>query len=81
MTSDIVYTILVYENTNEVLEEVLQIKASSRTDEERHNAMHHNKTSIMKEGESVSKVWQWLDRQWMRVLPTIAQDFLGTQAE
>jgi hypothetical protein len=41
--SDIVYTILVYENTIEVWEEYLQIKASSRTDEERCNAMHHQK--------------------------------------
>jgi hypothetical protein len=38
--SDIAYTILVYKNTKEVWEEDLQIKASSRTDEERHNAMH-----------------------------------------
>jgi hypothetical protein len=42
--SDIADTILVYENTNEVWDEDLQIKASSRTDEKRHNAMHHKKT-------------------------------------
>ncbi len=41
--SDIAYTILVYENTKEVWEEDLQIKASYKTDEERHNAMHHKK--------------------------------------
>jgi hypothetical protein len=41
--SDIAYTILVYENTKEVWEEDLQIKARSMTDEERHNAMHHKK--------------------------------------
>jgi hypothetical protein len=41
--SGIAYTIVVYENTKEVWEEDLQIKASTRTDEERHNAMHHNK--------------------------------------
>jgi hypothetical protein len=45
--SDIAYTILVYENTEEVWEEDLQIKASSRTDEERCNAMHHKNPSIM----------------------------------
>ncbi len=45
--SDTAYTILVYENTKEVWEEDLQVKASSRTDEERHNAMHHKKPSIM----------------------------------
>ncbi len=42
--SDIAYTILVYENTKEVGEEDLQIKASSRTDEERHSAMYNKKT-------------------------------------
>ncbi len=41
--SEIAYTILVYENTKEVWEEDLQIKASSRTDEERPNAMHREK--------------------------------------
>jgi hypothetical protein len=41
--SDIAYTILIYENTKEVWKEDLQIKASSRTDEESHNAMHHKK--------------------------------------
>ena len=39
--SDIPYKILVYENTKEVWEEDLQIKASYKTDEERHNTMHH----------------------------------------
>ncbi len=42
--SDIAYTILVYENTKKVLEEDLQIKASSRTpDKERRNAIYHKK--------------------------------------
>jgi hypothetical protein len=44
--SDIACTILVYENTKEVWERDLQIKASSRTDEERHDEMH-KKTIIM----------------------------------
>jgi hypothetical protein len=42
--SDIAYTTLVYENTKEVWEEDLQIKASSRADEERHNVMHCKKS-------------------------------------
>ncbi len=43
--SDIAYTILVNENTKvEAWEEDLQIKASYKTDEERHNAKHHKKT-------------------------------------
>ncbi len=42
-TSDIAYTILVYKSTKEMQEEDLQIKASSRADEERHNAFHHKK--------------------------------------
>ena len=33
----------------------MQIKASSRTDEERHHAMHHKNSSITKEGESILK--------------------------
>jgi hypothetical protein len=41
--SDIAYTILVYENTKEVWEEDVQIKASYKNDEERHNAMHRKK--------------------------------------
>jgi hypothetical protein len=45
--SDIAYTILVYDNTKEVWEEDLQIKASSRTDKERRNATHHNNPSFM----------------------------------
>ncbi len=53
--SDIVYTILVYENTKELWDEDVQIKASYKNDEERHNAMHHKKPSIMLEGESISK--------------------------
>jgi hypothetical protein len=53
--SDIAYTILVYKNTKEVWEEDLQIKASSRTDEERQNAMHHKNPNIMLEEESISK--------------------------
>jgi hypothetical protein len=42
--SDIAYTILVYENTKEVWEEDLQIKARYKTDKERHNATYHKKT-------------------------------------
>ncbi len=41
--SDIAYTILVYENTKEVWEEDLQIKARYKTDKEMRNAMHHKK--------------------------------------
>ncbi len=39
--SDIAYTILDYENTKEVSEEDVQIKASYKNDEERRNATHH----------------------------------------
>jgi len=51
--SDIAYTILVYENSNEVWKEELQIRAISRTDDERHTATREKKTGIMKEGENV----------------------------
>ncbi len=53
--SDIAYTILVYENTKEVWEEDLQIKAGSRTDKERHNAMHHKKNKYHVGRESILK--------------------------
>ncbi len=43
--SDIAYTILVYENTKEMWEEDLQIKASYKNDEDRRNIMHHKKTN------------------------------------
>jgi len=36
--SDIAYTILVYENSNEMWKEELQIRATSRTDDERRTA-------------------------------------------
>jgi hypothetical protein len=45
--SDIAYTILVYENTKEMWEEDVQIKASYKNDEERRNAMHHKNQTIM----------------------------------
>jgi hypothetical protein len=45
--SEIAYTILVYENTKEVWEEEVQIKAMYKTDEERRNATHEKKPSNM----------------------------------
>jgi hypothetical protein len=70
----------VNENTKEVWEEGLQVKASSRTDKERQNAMHHKKNQVScRKGKSSQKVWQWLDRQWTRVLPRIVHDIQGTQ--
>jgi hypothetical protein len=45
--SDIAYTILVYENTKEVWEEEVQIKARYKNGEERGNAMHYKNPSIM----------------------------------
>jgi len=51
--SDIAYTILVYENSNEVWKEELQIRAMSTTDDERRKAMREKKPGIMKEGGSV----------------------------
>jgi hypothetical protein len=52
--SAIAYTILVYENTKEVWEEDLQIKARYKTDKERHNATHYKKIQVScRKGESV----------------------------
>ncbi len=73
--SDIAYTILVYENTKEVWEEDLQIKARDKTDKERCNATYNKKTQVScRKGKASQKVWQWLDRQWTRVLQRIAHD-------
>ena len=51
--SDIAYMILVYENSNEVWKEELQIRAISTTNDDRRKATHEKKTGIMKEGGSV----------------------------
>ena len=51
--SDIAYTILVYENSKEVWKEELQIRAKSRTDDERRMAMRVKNPGIMKEGGNV----------------------------
>ncbi len=80
--SDIPYTILVYENTKEVWEEDLKIKASYKTDDERRNVRHHKKIEVWcRKGKASQKVWQWLDRQWTRVLPRIAHDLQETQVK
>jgi hypothetical protein len=77
--SDIAYTILVYENTKQVWNKDLHIKASFKTDEERRNSMHHKNQVSCRKGKASQKFWQWLDRQWARVLPRIAQDLQGTE--
>jgi hypothetical protein len=51
--SDIAYTILVYENSNKVWKEELQIRANSRTDDERRMAMREKKPGTMKEGGNI----------------------------
>ena len=79
---DIAYTICVNKNSKEVWEEDLQIKASSRTDEERHNAMHHKKPKYhVGRGKHLKKFWRWLDRQWTRLLPRFSHDLQGTQVK
>ncbi len=80
--SDTAYTFQVYENTKEVWEEDMPIKASYTNDEERRNAMHHKKTQVScRKGKVSQKVWQWLDGQWTRVLPRFAHDLQGTQVK
>ncbi len=54
---DIAYTILVYENTKEVWEEDLKVKASYKNDEERCNAMHHKNQASCRKGKVSQKVW------------------------
>ncbi len=53
---DIAYKILVYENSNEVWEEELQIRVNSKTDDERKRQRENKNPSIMKgEGGSVCR--------------------------
>jgi hypothetical protein len=61
--SGIAYTILVYENTKEVWEEDLQIKASIKNDEEWHNATYHKKTKYhVKRGKHLKEFGDgWTD--------------------
>ena len=44
--SDIAYTILVYENSNEVWKEELQIRATSITNDDRRKATREKKTQV-----------------------------------
>ncbi len=65
--SDIAYTILVYENTKEVWEEDLQIKARYKTNEERRNAAtHHKKTKYhVVKGKHLKRFGNgWTDDGW-----------------
>jgi hypothetical protein len=34
-----------------------------------------------RKGKASQKIWQWLDRQWTKVLPRIAHDLQGTQVK
>ncbi len=62
----IAYTILVYENTTEVWEEDLQIKASSKDDMKRHHATHHKKTKYYEGRGKRLKTFcdGWTDDGW-----------------
>ena len=72
--SEIAYTILVYINTKEAWEEDLQIKASSRTDEERCNTMHHKNKYHLGRGIHLKRFG--MARQTMaESITKIAQDF------
>ncbi len=76
--SDIACTILVYENTKEVWEEDFQIKASSRTDEERCNGMHHKKPKYHdRRGKCLKKFgngWTDNEREYYQELLRICKE-------
>jgi hypothetical protein len=60
--SDIAYKILVYKNTKEVWDKDLQIKASSRTDKERCNAIHHKSQVSCRKGKHLKRFGDgWTD--------------------
>jgi len=61
---DIAYTILVYENSKEVWEEELLIKAHAKMDEERKNAeQQHNPRYHKGRGKRLKRYGDWLDRR------------------
>jgi hypothetical protein len=61
---DIAYTILVYENSKEVWEEELLIKAHAKMDEERKNAeRQHNPRYHKGRGKRLKRYGDWLDRR------------------
>jgi len=77
--SDIAYTIRVYENSKEVWEEELLIKARAKTDEERKNAeQHHNPRYQKGRGKRLKRYgngWTEEGRKYYQELLTTFQDF------
>ncbi len=78
---DIAYTILVYENTKEVLEEDLKIKVSSKDGIEKCHATCHKNPSIMKEGESVSKSSAMVGQMMGEIITKNFQGSLRTSSQ
>jgi hypothetical protein len=76
--SDIAYTILVYENSREVWEEELFIKARAKTDEERKNAQRrHNPRYHKGRGKRLKRYgdgWTEEGRKYYQELLTTFQD-------
>ena len=76
--SDIAYTILVYENSKEVWEEELLIKACAKTDEERKNAeRRHNPRYHKGRGKRLKRYgdgWTEEGRKYYQELLTTFQD-------
>jgi hypothetical protein len=80
-STNIAYTILVYENTKEVRK---MCRSRQATRMMRRGIMQriNIKTQVScRKGKASQKVWRWLDRQWTRVLPRIAHDLQGTQVK
>ena len=79
--SDIAYTILVYENTKECGRKTCSSRQAPGL-MKRGIMQCIIKTQVScRKGKLSQKVWWWLDRQWSRVLPRIAQDLQGTQVK
>jgi hypothetical protein len=76
--SDIAYTCLVYENSKDVWEEELIIKARAETDEERKNAeRHHNPRYHEGRGKRLKRYgdrWTEEGRMYYKELLTTFQD-------
>jgi len=78
--SNVAYMILVYEISNEVWKEELQIRAISRTDDEKCTATREKKQVSWRKGETSEEIRGWLDRSWTGVLSTNCLGFFKTSS-
>jgi hypothetical protein len=79
--SDIAYTILVYETPKKCGRKTCRSRQAPGLMRRGIMQCILKKQVSCRKGKALQKGWQWLDRQWTRVLPRIAQDLQGTQVK